>query len=849
MNAARAALLLVCLLAILSSRLFSQDNPSLISKTHQDSLSSADTTAAARRDTVKHEVSGVDTVVNYSAKDSIVYSLTTRTMTLYSNGDIKYRQMRLKSEEIDIDWDTAIMSARGVVDTSDSAKNVNGKKYRGTPIMVDGGEEYHGFELSYNFRTQQGRIDMGDTEVDQGFYHGEAIKKMDKDVLFVEDGRYTTCDAEDPHYYFFSPKMKIVMQDKVVAEPVYLYIADVPVFALPFAVFPNKGGRRSGIIAPAYGEDANRGRFLSHFGYYWAMSDYMDWNIRGDSYSKGGWAAYSDYRYALRYDFNGSLSGEYKKLHTGEENDPGQTKEESYRANITHHQVFDPTTRMDVNFTFTSNNSYLTTNNLSEALNQAIVSNATLSKSWEGTPNSMTLSLSRTQNLLSGNVNEILPSFSFNRSQSYPFRSSKKGFGGSEGTWYDLIGYSYGGQYTNNRAKVKRSVPGVKDQSGAIVAADEFEHDNQQAISQRVNVSASPKLGYFTVTPSFLFQDNRTFTKNSVPGRNPADSMLVFTEQKDQNATGSFSTGVSTGTRLYGIVQPNILGIGALRHTLTPALSFTYSKYVYGRDLPARAMAAGLNVGNVFEMKTMPGVFDSSSEAKKIQLLNLGAGMSYDFARDSLNFSPINVSFRTDVANVLNVSGGASFDLYRFDESLGRDVNKFLWKEEGRLARMTDFSLNVSTTLSGEKSKKQSPKTGAQLSQDSTAQTSTQSGYYGTFREEEPDLSIPWNLQLAWDFSENKVPGQRSRASSLRGSLSFNVTEHWKISVSGSYDVLNNQVAAPSVSVYRDLHCWEMNFNWVPIGTYRSYRVEIRLKAPQLQDVKVTKQGSSRSIY
>ena len=262
--------------------------------------------ATIRSDTVRSDsaraaldssrVKGIDTLVTYSSTDSIVYEFYTKTMSLFGKGQIKYRELQLTADRTDIDWSRSVMTARGIPDTSDST----GKKFRGTPDMKDGSEVYHGHELSYNFQTKKGRIDVANTTIDQGYYHGDEIKKVERDVLFVEDGRYTTCDLPEPHYFFFSPKMKVIPQDKVVAEPVYLYIADVPVFALPFGVFPNQRGRRSGLIAPAYGEDSRRGRFLTHLGYYWAMSDYMDISFRSDLYTKGGWGAYSTYRLRTR---------------------------------------------------------------------------------------------------------------------------------------------------------------------------------------------------------------------------------------------------------------------------------------------------------------------------------------------------------------------------------------------------------------------------------------------------------------------------------------------------------------------------------------------------------------------
>jgi lipopolysaccharide assembly outer membrane protein LptD (OstA) len=179
----------------------------------QDTLRSI----ASSRDTAATTASGVDTVVTYLAKDSITYSMSSRLMNLYGKSELKYRAMGLKAERVDVNWNTATLGAQGIPDTS-SKKT---KKTIGAPILVDGGETYHGSHIGYNFKSQKGKIDVGETEMQQGYYHGEEIKKVERDVLFVAGGRYTTCDAEDPHYYFYSPKMKVMMHDKVVAEPVY----------------------------------------------------------------------------------------------------------------------------------------------------------------------------------------------------------------------------------------------------------------------------------------------------------------------------------------------------------------------------------------------------------------------------------------------------------------------------------------------------------------------------------------------------------------------------------------------------------------------------------------------------
>jgi hypothetical protein len=73
--------------------------------------------------------------------------------------------------------------------------------------------------------------------------------------------------------------------------------------------------------------------------------------------------------------------------------------------------------------------------------------------------------------------------------------------------------------------------------------------------------------------------------------------------------------------------------------------------------------------------------------------------------------------------------------------------------------------------------------------------------------------------------------------------LGFSLTKNWKFTVRGSYDFDAKKVTAPQVTIYRDLHCWEMNFTWNPIGLYSGFHFELRMKAPEFRDAKVTKSG------
>jgi len=258
-------------------------------------------------------------------------------------------------------------------------------------------------------------------------------------------------------------------------------------------------------------------------------------------------------------------------------------------------------------------------------------------------------------------------------------------------------------------------------------------------------------------------------------------------------------------------------------------------------------MLMSIGVGNLFEMKTNSA--EEGKEGNKIQLLNLGADISYNFSVDSLRFSPLHLSYRTNIGRLLDIDGGMTYNLYKLVQTGPAQyttVNTYLLSSEGRLARLTDVSLRLSTSLSGEK---KTSGTHAEATDSLAPQRKIPAAYAGVYTDEEPDFSIPWQLSLSFDYSESKVPPFPSHTANMQGSLEFNLTESWKFSMRSSYDLLNKEIIAPQINISRDLHCWLMNFSWVPIGNYRHYQFEIRVKAPQLRDLKVTKSGSESGIY
>lgn len=852
------AALLVSLLLALSAPAQTKDTLAL----PPDSLTLRTDSLAAMQDSLVAEEEGIDSVVTYTAQDSIVFTFESKGMKIYGKGDIRFKDLSLKSERIDVNWNTNQLESYGVLDSVKAQRTDSLKqRYTGTPEMHEGPDTYKGWKISYNFKSQKGRVTLGETAEDQGYYQGQQIKKMDKEMLFISDGYYSTCEYGHPHFYFFSPAMRVTVRDKIVARPIYLYIADVPIFALPFGVFPSQGGRRSGIIAPAFVDKGARGTGLEHFGYYFAINDYMDASIVGDWLTGGTWRASPNVRYAKRYDLSGSLSGYYQHTYENEPLDANYLDQVDYVANIMHDQTFNPTTRMSVNFSFASSESYKRALTQNEFLNQEITSNATLSKSWEGTSNSMSININRRQDLITGSVTNALPSISFSHSQSYPFRFGKSSSGSSDYAWYEMISMGYNSNYqrVDNRSRSVDTIP--------------YTYYNRQGISHNVSLTAAPKAGYFTVSPYFNYNE-RWYDKSLEFKGLDTNGAVISADRNGFEAIRTFGVGVGVSTKLYGMLQPPVPGIAGIRHTVTPSISYNYnpdfseaqygyytqykdklgreqkfnrfSNEIFGGASAQEQQSVSLNVGNLFEMKTAPS--DTAQKPSKIQLMNVGLGTSYNFAADSFQLAPLNIFYRTDIGQYLGINASTTYSFYEYDQRIKQRVSKYLYEDGKGIAQLTNVSLSLTTSLSGEK---RSAETQQDVN-DSTRIAERQknlnaSGYKGIYDNPEPDFSIPWSLALSFNFSQSQDnPNVKTRSANISGSIDFNLTENWKFTASSGYDLVSKQLAAPQFNISRDLHCWLMNFSWNPLGTYAGYRFEIKVKAPQLQDIKVTKQNSDR---
>ncbi|MGE5363384.1 MAG: putative LPS assembly protein LptD [Bacteroidota bacterium] len=824
----------------------------------KDTLAAVDTLSAKRK-------SDIDAVVVASSTDSISFDVSAKKMYVYGKSNLKYKKTELNSATIAVDFQANELSAKGAPDST-------GKKIVNTPVLNESGEVYEGSVIRYNFKTQRGNISLARNEAEGTVYTGEKVRKVDKSTYFIKNGTYTTCTAETSHYHFYAKEMKVIMQEQIIAKWIWLYIGGVPLpVPLPFGAFPNKTGRRSGFIVPAYGSNYLYGPNLSHFGYFWAVNDYMDVNALADYYFKGGYSLSSNYRYALRYKLNGSVSAGYSKRHIGESTDPDYSESSEWKLDIAHHHTIDPTLKLDAGLHFMSSNYYRDVSqnySYSDILSRNITSSASLFKSWDESGNSLSLSYSRNQNLSSGNIEEVLPSASFNMSQSYPFKRKNSSYDNQK--WYELFNIGYSAQAQNNRSKTEGK---LNSRAGA---------------SHNLNAGFSPKIGYFSISPSITYQE-RWYNKHSrieshlvddttitVDGNDTTqkvtqNEVLTYNDVKSLDFVRTFNFSLGASTKLYGILQPNALGIEAFRHTMTPRISYNYSpdfssdkwgyydtyissktgklvrydKYQrepYGGVSAYEQQNIALSVDNLFEIKTKKDPNDTTSQQKKIQLLNLSGYIAYNFAAPRNRLSDLNLNFRTQAGQWLNFSGNAVYSFYQWKD--GELTNRLLWNKDKSLVRLRYFNFNMSTSLSGEKLKGKSENQLRQNEDEEAYQTPADQNqtYTGLYKEELPDFSIPWDLSLGFNYSDNLESKVNNKVAGLTASFNFSLTQSLKIYFNGSYDIIEKKLAAPQIRIYKDLHCWEMNFDWRPMGFYRGYRFEIRIKASQLQDIKLERQ-------
>lgn len=823
-------------------------------------------------DSLKLQTKGddFDAEVEYKADGKITINNTANKIYMYKNGQVKYKDIELTADYIELNRDSNLIHATGKPDSTGAIV--------GKPVFKQGQQEFEADEIRYNFLTKKGIVYGVVTEQEGGFIQSGKTKLMNDSTYNMKDGKYTTCDAEHPHFYLQMTKAKVLSNKKIVTGPAYLVVEDLPIYFLfiPFGFFPNSPKYSSGFLMPTYGDEINRGFFLRDMGYYWAANDYFDLALRGDIFSKGSRGIKMHTNYRLRYKFSGGLDINFYKNVFGDkglpdykiQNDFAITWNHSMDSKASPNQTFSAS----VNFStsqYDQNNSYSLQNYLTNTKQSSI----SYSRRWENTPFAMSANFRHSQNSRDTTINLTLPQMTFSVNRMYPFKS--KNSSGKE-KWYEKIGMSYNFDMQNS----------INTKEYKLFGSN-LTKDWQNGIKQSIPISTSFKaLKFITVSPSFNYNE-RWYTQQIRKAFDPVKKMVVTTDTIF-GFTRDFDYSVSVGasTKIYGDFMPrnpksNIVGI---RHVMTPSISFSmqpdfsnpgYGMYgnieyfddkgrpvslrypyhegaIYGTAGAGRSGSIGLNLNNTLEMKMLNRSDTTSKEKyKKIKLLDqFSISSSYNLAADSLNLSNINITARTKVAGI-DVNMGAIMDPYAYEN--GHLINVFEFAKTKKLARLTSANMSFGYSFKSKSKEEENQKTAAAAGTDGKpAEKSEDQKIIDNARKNYPDIpeyadfSIPWDFRFDYSLRYSK-PNPVANPS-VNQTVEFNgnisLTKNWQIGFSSGLDIQKMEVSFTQFNVFRDMHCFQMSLNLVPFGYRQSYSFTIRATAAMLQDLKLSKQES-----
>lgn len=676
------------------------------------------------KDTVRKSKSALEEPVSYSAKDSITFDYTNSRAHLFGGSQVNYQNLQLTADDISLSLDSSLVHASG---RPDSTGAIQGK-----PLFKQGEDEYEPDRISYNFKTRKAFISNVYTQEGEGFMQSREGKRDSSGVMYVQNGKYTTCDAEHPHFYVSLTRAKMHPGKNVIFGPAYLVVEDVPLpLAIPYGFFPFSSSYKSGFIMPTYGDETTRGFYLRDGGYYFAINDKVDLKVLGEFYTKGSWGLSAQTNYKKRYRFGGNFYFSYQNTKEGEKNMPDYSVSKSFKLTWSHRQdaKANPTQTFSASVNFAT--SSYERNNLTSMYNpesytqSTRTSSVSYSKSFSKVGLTLSGTFNLSQNMRDSSISVTLPTLSISQSRFNPFKRKKAA--GKE-RWYEKIAMSYTGTLAN-------SINTKEDK----LFHSSLVKDWRNGMRHQVPISASfSVLNYINVTPSFTFTD-RMYTHKVMQGWDTERQNVQRDTVYGFYNVYNYNMSISANTKLYGMYRPmpwfGGKKIAAIRHVFTPTVSFSYapdfsqsrfgfydsyvktdangnvstvryspfSGMMYGTVGQGMTGSVTMDVANNIEMKVRTD--KDSTGYRKISLIDeLGGSLSYNMAAKRRPWSDLNLRARIKLTKKYTYSMNAVFATYAYekDENGRVYVGDHTEWSRGRFGRFQGTAQNISYPISNE---------------------------------------------------------------------------------------------------------------------------------------------------
>ncbi len=831
-----------------------------------------DSVPKQKLDTFRISKDGIESIIEYKAKDSTYFDLSGKRAFLYGDAEVVYDGLNLKSYLIVVDFNKREMYAKGRIDSLG--------RYVDKPQFNDGERETEADTMIYNFNTKRGRTYGISMKEGEGFILCNKVFRDNDKSIYSDQGKYTTCNnREHPHFYLQANNLKIIPEKKIIFGPSSLFIEGIPTpLVIPFGIVPTNTKKKSGLIPFEYGSSGAYGPFLRNLGYHLAISEKFDQSFRGDIYFRGSWRLASDSRYKVLYRYYGNLNIEFSKYLNGEREDIDfkTNNTRTFRIAWQHYQdpKANPGSVFSASVNIQKNNAQrLNSYNATQITSNEFGSSVSYSKKIIKDKVDLRASALHRQNTQNKDFSMTLPNLTVSVQRITPF-SKPDALGKYK--WYKDFGISYQMEM-ENRITTKDSVffsgkplegfiPGFSvNVPFNIGPNDKF----KQGIIHTIPITlGSYKFikQHFSFTPTVSYKEFWYF--NSIEKTwNSTLKKLDTTYQNGFSRASDYSASFVISTNVFGTFQLASKKVSAIRHTLTPNLGMSYrpnykdEKFGYYKTVqsdttnkkfetysiyenaikgfPSGGPSGLINfrLDNILQAKVLKKTDSSTSYVNSTWLENFTIAGNYNLLDTHFNLSNISVNAFTTLYKKVRINANANLDPYA--KNGNTRVNTYQWKQDKRIGTWTSAGFSMATGINADMFRKKK-------SLDTTGKIKSQNDLdeYNDMRMN-PDgyvnFDLPWSLDLNYSFNYTRSFYQTNYIQNLTLRGDINLSPKWKIGCSTGYNFNEKKLAYTQFEISRMLHCWALNFSWIPDGYRKSFVFSLKANSSILQSLKVDK--------
>lgn len=799
--------------------------------------------------------------IRYEAKDSIVLEMKSGKANLFKQATVNTDNMELKARYIEVGLNNKLLFAKGGPDSSG--------KYSDLPLFKDGADQYVSDSLMYNSGTKKGKVYGLSLSQDEAHIQLKQVVKQPDGSFMGQSGKLSTCADPHPHFYLNTSKIKVIPNQKVLFGAANLVFADIPTpLALPFGIAPLQKGRRNGLIVPNPGfNGANNSFYLSNLGYYQGLGKNADAQLGTDLYFNGDFRVGLTTRYIKRYKFNSELSLNMSRFGNGlDRANPefAKTNDFSIVSRFGFDNKFLPGTTLNGNINIVSGDfNKRNSRNIQTLSRNEFQSSVNYGRTFFSNKVNISASARHTQNVQTHDFRLELPNVNVGVSSLTPF--AKKN--GNNTAWYEQIRFSYNMNLANTLS--------TKD---TLIFSDKYKDvlsTIQSGVRHSIPISTNIKLfkGALNLTPSAGYQEKWLF-RGQIKNYDASSKSVTIKDTTGFFRLNSYNISAGLTTNIYGTFTGIKVGkLRAIRHTITPSIAMGYRPEIDGLRKgwnrsyidsqnktityslfeksggsefgQRKSGSVGFSLGNNLQGKKVVSVDSLGKEkTEKFNLIDqLSMNGSYDLSADSFQWSDINMGFNTVLAKEIRIGLNAGYSPY--DYKNGRRVSSFYFQNNRGPLRFRNIDFNINSRIKpemfgGKKSKESMPtRITNPLATDEMELKQIQTQPWNYF-----DFSIPWSLNVTYAVGYNAEivnPLQRLNRNALTVRGDISITPEWKISYNSGYDFKKRSLNASEFSLVRNLHCWQLEFMWVPSGYGKQWLFTLRPKSALLQDLKLNK--------